>query len=292
MGCALLQLMGYKKEREDFTMVSRRKVIEELQMRGYRVESQIRVKNSVTIPGIVMQMKENVGLFIPMEEIWKESDLDTTVWKLIQLYESSEGPQMSLESLKDRKFVLNHISIALQKESSQKLVKRPCRFFDKVEQFLCLTVTGGSDGYFIALEMSMLEIIGVTEEEAWERAEKNLHESVRIQTMEEVLRESFGMDIDEVSKENGLPLYVISNEYKFHGASAVLDTETLRKVAEQHRTTRLLLLPSSIHEVLIVPYADAFAFEDMEDLVRGVNIEEVRPEDQLSDVPYIWNLED
>ena len=101
-------------------MVSRREVIEELRMRGYKVESHLTVKNGVTIPGIVMQMKENSGLFIPLEEIWKESDLDATVYKLIHLYESSEGPKISLENLKDRNFILDHISIALQKESNQR----------------------------------------------------------------------------------------------------------------------------------------------------------------------------
>ena len=78
---AQLQLMNHKKEREDFIMVSRREVIEELRMRGYKVESHLTVKNGVTIPEIVMQMKENSGLFIPLEEIWKESDLDATVYK-------------------------------------------------------------------------------------------------------------------------------------------------------------------------------------------------------------------
>lgn len=272
-------------------MVSRREVIEELRMRGYKVESHLTVKNGVTIPGIVMQMKENAGLFIPLEEIWKESDLDATVYKLIHLYESSEGPKISLENLKDRNFILDHISIALQKESNQSVVKKPCDFFDKVEQLLCLTVTVGSDGYFTALKSSMLQMAGVTEEEAWERAGKNLHESVRIQTMDEVLRECIGMDTSDVSEENCMPLYVISNEYKFHGASAILDTETLRQFAERHHTTKLLLLPSSIHEVLIVPHADAFVLEDMEDLVRCVNTKEVRPEDRLSDAPYIWEID-
>ena len=76
--------MGYKKEREDFIVVSRRKVIEELQIRGYRGESQIRVKNSVTIPGIGLQMKENVGLFIPLEEVWPEDRLSDAlyIWNL------------------------------------------------------------------------------------------------------------------------------------------------------------------------------------------------------------------
>ncbi|MBS5062662.1 MAG: hypothetical protein KHZ58_02695, partial [Hungatella hathewayi] len=48
----------------------------------------------------------------------------------------------------------------------------------------------------------------------------------------------------------------------------------------------LLILPSSIHEVLLLPYAEDICMEDLFQMVRHVNQTEVPVEDRLSDEVY------
>ena len=50
----------------------------------------------------------------------------------------------------------------------------------------------------------------------------------------------------------------------------------------------LVILPSSIHEVLLVPYKERLDFEYLRQMVRNINGLEVPPEDQLSDEVYLY----
>lgn len=87
-----------------------------------------------------------------------------------------------------------------------------------------------------------------------------------------------------------MPMYILTNKGNSHGASGVLDEEILTEFAKQHHTDKLVLLSSSVHEVIILTDADEDELESMKHLVAAVNEQEVAPEDQLSDTPTIWKL--
>ena len=52
------------------------------------------------------------------------------------------------------------------------------------------------------------------------------------------------------------------------------------------------ILPSSIHEVLIVPAKPGMTAENLENIVREVNTTQVQLEDKLSDYVYIYSMEE
>lgn len=51
----------------------------------------------------------------------------------------------------------------------------------------------------------------------------------------------------------------------------------------------LVILPSSIHEVLLIPYEDHICFEELTDTVSHINRAEVPVEDRLSDQVYLYS---
>ena len=51
----------------------------------------------------------------------------------------------------------------------------------------------------------------------------------------------------------------------------------------------LIILPSSIHEVLLLPYEANLSFQELTDMVSHINRAEVPVEDRLSDQVYLYS---
>lgn len=285
-------------------MITRKDIMNEVQSRGYQVKERDTVKNGVIVEGIEMMKWESVGIFIALDEMLKQqkntlagndnenAHIKKIADKIIDMYETGEELKISLEDLKNKDYILGHINIALQKASTQELVKKPCPYFDKVEEYLYISQEQGTDGqYFMGVRADVLEQSGISESEAWEAATRNLHDNAVLKTMQETLEDSLGINLDFMFPEEDFPMYVMTNKNNLHGASSVLDDEILKQLAVDCGTDVLLLIPSSIHEVLILPSETECSIDEMRMLVMSVNAEEVAPQDQLSDEPYLWKLE-
>ena len=51
-----------------------------------------------------------------------------------------------------------------------------------------------------------------------------------------------------------------------------------------------MVLPSSIHEMLILPYQGDMNLNDLSAIVREVNVVQVEPEERLADTAYLIKL--
>lgn len=85
-------------------------------------------------------------------------------------------------------------------------------------------------------------------------------------------------------------IHVITTTTKTKGASAILNREALRNFAKHYRTRELIVLPSSKHEMLIIPFDGSMKLEDMSAMVKEVNATEVDPKDRLTDRAYLLRL--
>lgn len=110
-------------------------------------------------------------------------------------------------------------------------------------------------------------------------AREHLGEAYR----EEVVEELFSAPV--VS-----PLYVISNEAGNWGAATVLYQGVLKGFSDQVGKD-LILLPSSVHEFLIIPWEERLDMGELRDLVIHVNQSEVSEEEILSDQVYRYRRE-
>lgn len=82
--------------------------------------------------------------------------------------------------------------------------------------------------------------------------------------------------------------YVLGNADQSYGASAVLYPGILEKLEE--KMGNYFILPSSVHEVLIVPDKGQ-DLEPIEEMVHEVNSNELAPEEFLSDDVYYYSKE-
>lgn len=101
---------------------------------------------------------------------------------------------------------------------------------------------------------------------------------------EKVRKEQY--DRMEKMKER-IPLYILSNQREIHGASAILYPGVLKKYADMLGRD-LIILPSSIHEVLLVPSDEGIHVCALRKMVQQINASEVLPEERLSDQVYLY----
>lgn len=80
-------------------------------------------------------------------------------------------------------------------------------------------------------------------------------------------------------------LYVITNQSRWHGAGCAFNRDALADFAKEHHTRRIVLLPSSVHEMLIVPHPETIE-ENLSDMVKEINDSMVEPEERLTDRAY------
>ena len=144
----------------------------------------------------------------------------------------------------------------------------------------------------------IIEQMGVTPEQLHEDALRNAPEvkPLVIQGMSEVLAEMVGPEAaelmgikpEEPEKEQ---MYVASVPDKTHGASVIAYQDFMDKAAERAGGD-FFILPSSIHELLIVPDTKEMDFRVLEGMVREVNETQVAPEDKLTDNVYHYDSKD
>ncbi|MCI6730732.1 MAG: DUF5688 family protein [Lachnospiraceae bacterium] len=154
----------------------------------------------------------------------------------------------------------------------------------------------------------ILESFGITREELHEVAMvntreqtppvfKSLMETMRDLIMPEVMsamnvgEKEANVIIDGLLPSDDANLWVLTNSEKIHGAVAMLDTKMMDEICEQMGGD-IMILPSSIHESIIVPKSAGMSLEDLESMVQEINATDVRPEDRLSDHVYAYDSQE
>lgn len=84
------------------------------------------------------------------------------------------------------------------------------------------------------------------------------------------------------------PLYILTNEHRMFGASTFLYTEALPYVAEILKES-FYIIPSSIHELIIVPESISPNLEDLDHMIAEVNASQILPEERLGECAYYYD---
>lgn len=88
----------------------------------------------------------------------------------------------------------------------------------------------------------------------------------------------------------GPNLLVMTNEEAFLGAATMLYDGALQEVAERIDSD-FYVLPSSIHEVILYPADDSMTPEELAEMVRSINEEQVDMQERLSNQVYKYSRE-
>ena len=152
----------------------------------------------------------------------------------------------------------------------------------------------------ILVNNDMLQNFGITEEQLFADAAQyapDLRPS-EIMSMADVLAQMMGIDVSELGNQFGLPenaaeapMYVASTQDRTNGAG-IIAYPGFMEMASEKLGGDFFLLPSSVHEVILVPDKGDGNFRELESMVQEVNSTQVDPKDQLSDHVYHYDSKD
>lgn len=97
------------------------------------------------------------------------------------------------------------------------------------------------------------------------------------------------IDSCEKSPEGG-EIYALSNAKRTYGAAAMICPSVMEKI-NQLFPDGYYILPSSLHECLIVPKPCVISLERLRDMVREINVTELQNNEILSDNVYEYDRE-
>lgn len=134
----------------------------------------------------------------------------------------------------------------------------------------------------------LLAYLQLTKEEALKIAKTNTGRNAKFESLDAIMAEmltEIGKDEAMSMEGEAIPLYVLTNENGIDGATVIACPEVL-KIAEKQMGEEFYILPSSVHEVLILPKSQADDVEGLKAMVSNINESEIEPRDRLSDNIY------
>lgn len=172
-------------------------------------------------------------------------------------------------------------------------------FLDLAVVFYLQTEVSGLEQGTVLIHSSHLQVWGINEEILCRRALENAlqHKKSTFCSMEEILMELLDKedqkeDIPENNEpSSGLPMYVLTNQERHFGAASLLYPGVLERISER-LSTDFYVLPSSIHECIIVPVSGNYTRAKLEEMVTEINQTYVQPQDILSDHVYTFSREE
>ena len=180
-------------------------------------------------------------------------------------------------------------------KSNEKLLEQVPhkRILDLAVVFYCLLDNCGGKSATALIYNNNLKNWNVTVDDVYKAALKNTPDLLhsRISSMS-ALFDKCGVSVDgkEVDLKDYVSsdMYVLTNETKINGAACILYDNVLYDFA-QKLGKDLYILPSSIHEVILLPKLPIFEKNELINMVREVNTEGVAADEILSDNVYEYN---
>lgn len=194
---------------------------------------------------------------------------------------------VAVEKGNEKKLLEAALRIGARKARGGEL-SRPS-IYDGIEQYLFLIIRG-EDGTGCAADPDQLEelmkLSGISEKQAWLIAEMNTLDDTETATLEDVLGALAPGGFNEKSPAT---VYVVSIKGQEYGAGAA--TLGVESFITEHGAKTLTVLPSSRHEMLLIPDVPEEDMEIFTKMVAEVNATEVDEDDRLTDRAYMVTLD-
>ena len=283
-----------KKEFADYMLCELKKNLDE----KYRIYlDDIQKNNGVVLKALIIKEEDvNSAPVVYMDPLYESYCQGTSAERLIMQIKASienhEFPwNLPIEYTKDFDEVRDKLVLrVVNYEKNEKLLKKipHKRFLDLAITFRI--VYGEQSESLVTAEVTndLLENWDTSVEELFELTTENSVRLLPVQTMS-LERMVFGWNDEDVEKcPNIIPkIYVLTNLQGINGAAAILYPDALKKIADQ-MDSDLLILPSSVHEVLYLKHVKDMDTEAFVRMVRTVNENDVAKEEVLSDSVYIY----
>lgn len=229
------------------------------------------------------------------EENGESKEFDDCLHQIKVLYQNQESKNFECFD-GDWEEIRNSICLSLVNEAwNRKWLEEEqisyCKFLD-FAIILRRTLDVSSRGVgTMVITKEFMDYMDVSEEVFWDTAWSNFYqEKFCMYDMNDVVRleaGKSGKSINTSDLKRMPPMYIISNQEREHGARAILRTDLLQKFSRE-LDCNLYILPSSVHEIILMPDTGIIDVQKMREDVKSIN-ETVVPEyEWLSNEVYYF----
>ena len=96
--------------------------------------------------------------------------------------------------------------------------------------------------------------------------------------------------IPDPADDDAIPMYVLTNHLRLNGSATFLYDGILEAFSQKYDMD-IFILPSSIHEVILVPANGIITKKTLQHMVKEVNTQEISDQERLSNQVYIFHKE-
>ena len=297
-------------EFSSFTMFVR----EEVEKRTgdcYKVRlDDVRKNNGVVLKGLtVTQDDSNISPTIYLNSYYEEyirgrATLINVVNDVIDTYHRNKVNQSV-----DMRYFLNYESVKrriiyklVNTEKNRELLEDVphIEFLDLSIIFQCLVTQEEFGRASILIHNVHLKLWDVSVEALYQSAKENTQQlqEYEIKGMTEVLHEimSSAEALENSAREDctsdfssSVPMYVLSNKSRVEGAACMLYPNLIRDFAEAIQSS-FYIIPSSIHELLLLPTKHLEESQEIKNMIREINDTQVHAEEILSYSLYLFKM--
>ena len=265
-------------------------------------KTQIVKTNDTVLDGLVFQMTDRSlapTIYLNYQYTLLESgtpyldclkNISSDVVRAMKQAEKGKEMQMDASQFMDEKKL--YVQAVNVDENREFLKNVPYKIENDLAYVLRYGISMEGGNASVVLNNKLLKMSQKKFDELFEIAQENMQKDIYIKSLTNQVEDMlFAKNSpDEIEKiESANDLYVLSNTGKYHGAGIVANKEILKKVAEQMGCD-FTILPSSIHEIIIVPdkYAELanISKKDLCKMVQEVNDTTLKQEEKLSDNIY------
>ncbi len=275
--------------------------------------------NGVVLTGLTFsQQSVNISPTIYLEDFFEEfkegKSMEEIVEEIKEIYYNSKlDRDINMEFFTEYEKARDHIAYKLiNYDKNRELLKEiPHReYLDLAIVYYYLVDMKEFANATILIHNKHLEYWEIDEEELYERAKENTHKLLKVnfcgmlEVLKELIEEDYlctdtvedgeAQDTEFLLESHGAKdatgMYVLSNFSRLYGAATILYEGTMERCSKQLGGS-FYILPSSVHEVILVPDDGQVTREKLGQMVREVNATQVELQEQLSDFVYYYNAE-
>lgn len=219
--------------------------------------------------------------------------------KIKRIYEMHcKKMEFHVEEFKDYEKIKGKLAVKLvnYQENLPMLKELPFeKFLDLA--IICYVLIGqvGSNTASILVRQEHRKLWQVSEKELFLQALRNTPKLLppELKSMNTLIQEVMAEQEAATGREaidGEVPMYVLTNVLRYNGAAAMLYENVIPDFAELMEAD-IYILPSSIHEVILIPKTSDIEKSILEQMVKEVNQEEVEQIERLSDHVYCYQRE-
>lgn len=267
--------------------------------------SEVVKNNDTTLIGLsILKPEQNLTPSIYLDDFYKKymegASMESIFEDIATIRIEADIPEqfdsnliLKLENCRE-KIYPRIINFKLNKKMLQ---DKPYRVMEDLAVIYYIKIGELTDGSAtIIVNTEMLNQWHITEDKLWEIALENEKQTTYVfQSLNKLLKSfkggmvMYNSEYDEEDEDEKLQMYIVTNKNNVLGSSVLLNKSYLKAIEDV--IGRYYILPSSIHELIVIPQYRIDSVDELREMVCEVNNEKVLENDILSYNVYRFDEE-